>query len=138
MPDLTVAPYRKGHVEITKGFDVGAGPSRDIEEAILSLEDLVEEDGLDEALVRRVAWMQDWEDLVALSEPREGWTLEEAGDTTTAVCAPKELERILAAMETLRPQIRKELVASWDELTAFLRACAKNGGTVCLWYDPMG
>ena len=138
MPDLAVAPYRRGHAEIKKGFDVGAGPSRDIEGAIQWLEDLVDDDKLDEALVRRVAWIQDWEEIVVGAEPRKNWTRQEAADTVTAICAPKELERILAAMKTLRPHIRQGLVASWDELTSFLRACAKNGGTVCLWYSPTG
>ena len=138
MADLAVAPYRKGGANMKKGFDVGAGPSRDIENVIRDLEDLVEDDVVDETLVRRVAWMSDWEDIVLGAEPRKHWKREEAADTITAVCAPKELERILAAMKTLRPHVEKTKLTSWDELTTFLRACAKDGGTVCLWYDPMG
>src|SRR5215470_5556651 len=107
MSDLTVAPYRKGNAEITKGFDVGAGPSRDIEDAIGDLEELVADDVVNETLVRRVAWMNDWEQIVVGAKPRKHWTRKEAADTITAVCAPKELERILAAMKTLRPQVKK-------------------------------
>jgi len=136
--DLLVAPYRKGQAEIKKSFAVGVGPSRDIEDAVLSLRDLVEDEDLDEALVQRVAWMNDWEQIVLGGEPRKHWKREEAADTITAVCAPKELERILAAMKTLRLHVRESRLASWDEFTSFLHACAKNGGTVCLWYDPMG
>ncbi|MCX5743887.1 MAG: hypothetical protein NT062_15465 [Proteobacteria bacterium] len=136
--DLLVAPYRKGQADIKKSFALGVGPSREIEVAILALQDLVDEEDLDEALVQRVAWMNDWEEIVLGAEPRKHWKRVEAADTTIAVCAPKELERILAAMKTLRPHVRASRRASWDEFTVFLHACAKNGGSVCLWYDPMG
>lgn len=133
------SPYQRGKAGIKKGFDVGAGLSHDVEDAIRELQGLVEDDDdLDEALVRRVAWMDDWEQIVVLPEPREHWTRKEAADTITAVCAPKELERILATMKAVRPHVSEQLLASWDELTSFLRACAKDGGTVCLWYDLMG
>jgi hypothetical protein len=138
MADLAVAPYRGGRAQLKKGFDVGAGPSRDVEDAIRSLETLVEDGDLDAALVRRVAWMSDWEEIVVGAEPRKHWARKEDGDTTTVVCAPKELERILSAMKVLRPHVRKSALASWDELISFLRACAKAGGTVCLWYSPTG
>jgi len=41
-------------------------------------------------------------------------------------------------MHELRMHVGRTDLAAWDKLTAFLDDCARRGGTVCLWYDPMG
>jgi hypothetical protein len=83
--------------------------------------------------------MEDWENiLLPGGKPRPGWVVDDAGDTTTAVCAPKELAAIIQTMTTLRVHVPKRYQAAWDELATFLEGCAKGGGTVCLYYDPMG
>ena len=138
MPDLSVAPYGKKGANMKRSFDVGAGPSVGIEDAIDELQGLVDDEELDEALVTRVAWIRDWEDILLVGEPRKEWKRSEAADTITAVCAPKELARIIEAMKKLRVHLREAQQTQWDALTKYLVGCAKNGGTICLWYDPMG
>jgi hypothetical protein len=131
MSDVLVAPYREASgVDIAGSFAIGAGPS--IDDAVLDLEELVEDKVVDEGRVACVAWMRDWE-AVIFGEPRKHWKRRQGGETIKAICAPKELERILASMQTLRPHVAEAHLASWDELATFLRACGKDGGTVCLW-----
>jgi hypothetical protein len=138
MADLSVVPYRNGDLNMKRGFDIGAGPSRGVEAAVRVLEDLVEDGELDEESVRRVAWMQDWETIVLGEAPVAQWTREEHGDTIYAVCAPAELARILETMTELRAHVPAAHRKAWDELATFLEACANNGGTVSLYYDPLG
>jgi hypothetical protein len=139
MADLAVHAYRKKRIDMKDGFDIGAGPSRGVESAIAALEDLAGDGELDEDAVHRVAWMQDWENIVLPGgKPRSSWVVDDAGDTTTAVCDPKELAAIIATMATLRTNVPKKYQPAWDQLATFLKGCAKGGGTVCLYYDPMG
>ena len=58
MSDVLVAARRNGQPHNKQSFAIGAGPSRDLEDAVLALQELGEDDVVDGALVERVAWQR--------------------------------------------------------------------------------
>jgi hypothetical protein len=135
MADLSVVPVRNGKMDMRGGFDIGAGPSVGVDDAVALLEDAAENGELDPVLVRRVAWMQNWEDILLGEQDVPGWARDSGDEVITAICDTDELASIIEATEKLAPKVE---LASWKELLAFLRSCAKKGGTIALYYDPCG
>ncbi|UJR83912.1 hypothetical protein [Sandaracinus amylolyticus] len=137
--DLSVVFHRDGALDMRRGFDVGAGPSAGVDVILRELDDRAREGELDPEQVRIASWLADWEEILLGDGERSGWS-REGLDVIVGLCERTELERILAAMDALRPAVVESMpsrIASWDALSSFLRGCYAEG-SIALWCDLEG
>ena len=135
--DLSVVFQKDGALDMRRGFDVGAGPSAGVDEILRELDDRARDGELDPELVSTVSWLADWEQILLGDSERRGWS-REGLDVVVGLCEREELERILAAMDALRPAVVEiGSASSWDALATFLRACHADG-SIALWCDLEG